>query len=61
MILKKIFFKLMNDDISGKTMDNVKKYRDINSDWGDQKAPWYILLYNFLIIHPNLMKLGELS
>ena len=51
----------MNDDISGKTMDNVKKYRDINSDWGDQKAPWYILLYNFLIIHPNLMKLGELS
>ena len=29
MILKKDLFKLMNNEISGKTMENIKKHRDV--------------------------------
>ena len=28
---------------------------------GAKGRPWYILLYNFLVTHPNFMKFGDFS
>ena len=34
-----------------------------NDPWGrgEKDLPWYILLYNFLMIHPNFMRFGDFS
>ena len=46
MILKKDFFKLMNNSVFGKTMENMRKHRDIKLVTTDEKR-------NKLVSEPN--------
>ena len=46
MILKKTFFKLMNNVVFRKTMENVRKHRDIKLVTTDKKR-------NRLVSEPN--------
>ena len=46
MILKKIFFKLMNNAVLGKSMRNVKKHRDIELSTAGRRR-------NDLVSEPN--------
>ena len=46
MIFKDIFFKLVNNTVFGKTMENVRKRRDINLVTRERRL-------NYLVSEPN--------
>ena len=46
MILKKIFFKLMNNTVFVETMEDVRKYRDIKLVTTERRK-------NYLVSEPN--------
>ena len=46
MILKKIFWKLMNNAVFGKAMENVRKHREIKIVSTNRRR-------NFLVSEPN--------
>ena len=46
LVLKKIFFKLRNNNIFGKTIENVRKHRDIQLATTERRR-------NYLVSEPN--------
>ena len=48
MILKKIFFMLMNNTVFRKTMENVRKHRDIKPAATERRR-------NYLVSEPNYL------
>ena len=49
MVLRQSFFKLMNNAVLGKTAENVRKHRDIESVTTDKRR-------NQLVSDPNYYK-----
>ena len=54
MILKKIFFKLMNNSVFGKTMENIRKHKDIKLVPTDKKR-------SKLVSEPNYHTINLIS
>ena len=55
MILKKIFFKLMNNSVFGKTMENVSKHKDIKSLTTEERRNYLVSEPNYYLFSENLL------
>ena len=53
---EKDFFKLMNNTVFGKTMENVRKHRDIKLVKTDYKRNKLVITENLLIIEMKKVK-----
>ena len=49
MVLKKIFFKLMNSAVFGKTMKNMRKHKDIKLVTTKRRRSYFVLERNFML------------
>ena len=52
MSLKKTFFKLMNNSVFGKTMENIRNHKDMKLVTSDKKYLKYVMKPNFKDGHP---------
>ena len=48
MILRKIFFRLMNNAVFGRTLENVRKHRNINLEARNKRKSYLVLEPNYI-------------
>ena len=48
MILRKIFFRLMNNAVFGRTLENVREHRNINLEARNKRKSYLVLEPNYI-------------